>query len=193
MKLAILLSLITATTAQVRTPDLVCTVINDPHPQKEGGATDTGKDCNDLRQLNEGTCADDEVKLVDVKMKFTICDANINGGKGINGDKSKVLFRGRAYKNAVESITGTPLPPGPVKIRWMDMDKDDTSVPPANCKERFLSFPVDKCASHWNAELKAKTVDASAGASESFDTYMRRNCPLYVSIASHVGLHIVYF
>lgn len=183
MKLAILLSLITATTAQqLRTPDLVCEVINDPHPQKEGGATDTGKDCNDLRQLNEGTCAADEVKLVDVKMKFTICDANINGGQGINGNKSEVWFRGRAYKNAAESISGTTLPAGPVIIKWKDMDKDDTSVPPANCKERFLSFKVDKCASHWNAEFFAKANGASAEPSESFDTYMRRNCPLYTEI-----------
>lgn len=163
MKVAVLLSLFAATSAQVTTPRMLCKVVDDPHEQ-----SDTGKTCNKLRQSNRGNCAPGEKKEVQIRFtSLAICDA---GDDGVDEERSYLWLRGPAIKN----VYG-----GPVIYKWNEMEDATANNP--SCKKKTLDLKVDKCSPYFNAELFAYTVNNSAGSETVFDTYMRRNCPMTVS------------
>ena len=163
MRAAVFLSLFTAVrAAEVSTPNMLCTVLNDPHKP-----SDTGSSCNKMRQSHPGECAEGEVKEVNIRFTdLTIC----NAGEGVDEERSYLWLRGPAIKN----IYG-----GPIIRKWSDMEDATANNP--SCKKKSLDLTVDKCSGYFNAELFAYTVNNSAGATTIFDSYMRRNCPMSVS------------
>ena len=139
---------------------MVCTVLD---------GKDEGLDCNELRQ--ENSCAADETNLVTVKFSsLSICGA---GSGTIDGDESKLVIRGPANQSA----NG-----GRLDIPWKEME----DAPSSNewCSSKQYTLEVDTCKNHFNAQLFGYIKETGNDRSSfAYDSYMRRNCSLEVSLS----------
>ena len=144
------------------------------------GFVSVGEDCNSIRQRT--TCKEEKTNIITVEWTGEICD--ISGSilplqDELNSDGrnrgSYIIIRGAAYKKENEGTTGT-------LIDWESIGPNAFVTQSGACVARSLEFDVNICENHFNINFYSETVSEVSDpvATHTYDTYMRRNCPLEV-------------